>query len=371
MSDRTEDFDFHLPESLIAQEPARPRESARLLDVPEHGAFHDRHVSDLPSLLRQGDLLVANDTAVIRAQLHALRGEARIGITLDRILPDTSWHVLVRNARRLRVGDTLTFTGSPHTADVLAREEGGGAILRFSAQGTAFDAFLKDVGALALPPYIHRPNGPTTQDDTDYATIFAEHKGAVAAPTAGLHFTPSLLQAVDATGAERCTLTLHVGAGTFLPVRENDISKHHMHAERGIITQQTADRINAVRRAGGRIIAVGTTSLRLLESAADENGDVHVFDQETSIFIRPGYKFRAVDLLMTNFHLPRSTLFMLVSAFAGTERMRAAYNHAVTSGYRFYSYGDACLLRCANPIDAHRRTHQNTVPLSGEAGASS
>lgn len=369
MSDRTEDFDFHLPETLIAQEPARPRESARLLDVPQDGPFHDRHVSDLPSLLRAGDLLVANDTAVIRAQLHALRGEARIGITLDRILADGTWHVLVRNARRLRVGDTLTFTGSPQTAEVLAREEGGGAVLRFSAEGSAFDAFLKDVGALALPPYIHRPHGPTAQDDKDYATIFAEHKGAVAAPTAGLHFTPSLLEAVDATGAERCTLTLHVGAGTFLPVRENDISKHHMHAERGIITQETADRINAVRQAGGRIIAVGTTSLRLLESAADETGRVHPFDAETSIFIRPGYKFRAVDMLMTNFHLPRSTLFMLVSAFAGTERMRAAYAHAVHSGYRFYSYGDACLLRCANPIDAHRISHQTTAHPTGAAGA--
>ncbi|OAG77317.1 S-adenosylmethionine:tRNA ribosyltransferase-isomerase [Acetobacter malorum] len=211
MSDRTEDFDFHLPETLIAQEPARPREAARLLDVPAHGPFMDRHVSDLPSLLKAGDLLVANDTAVIRAQLHGLRGEAHIGITLDRILPDTSWHVLVRNARRLKVGDTLTFTGSPHTATVLAREEGGGAILRFSAEGSAFDTFLQDVGALALPPYIHRPDGPTAQDAKDYATIFAEHKGAVAAPTAGLHFTPTLLEAVDATGAERCTLTLHVG----------------------------------------------------------------------------------------------------------------------------------------------------------------
>ncbi|MCX2561743.1 tRNA preQ1(34) S-adenosylmethionine ribosyltransferase-isomerase QueA [Acetobacter farinalis] len=354
MSNRTEDFDFHLPETLIAQEPARPREAARLLDVPEHGPLIDRSVRDLPALLRAGDLLVANDTAVIRAQLQAMRGEAHIGITLDRILPDTTWHVLVRNARRLKVGDILTFTGSPHTATVMAREEGGGAVLRFSAEGSAFDTFLQDVGALALPPYIHRPHGPTAQDAQDYATIFAEHKGAVAAPTAGLHFTPALLDAVDATGAGRCTLTLHVGAGTFLPVRDNDISRHHMHAERGIITPETAARINAVRKAGGRIIAVGTTSLRLLESAADEAGIVHPFDDVTSIFIRPGYRFRAVDMLMTNFHLPRSTLFMLVCAFAGEERMRAAYAHAIQTGYRFYSYGDACLLRCANPIEAHR-----------------
>lgn len=360
MSDRTEDFDFHLPETLIAQEPARPRESARLLDVPLHGPFIDRHVSDLPSLLQPQDLLVANDTAVIRAQLQAMRGEAHIGITLDRILPDTSWHVLLRNAKRVRVGDVLTFANTPHTATVSAREEGGGGVLRFSAEGEAFDAFLRHVGALALPPYIHRPHGPTAQDALDYATIFAEHKGAVAAPTAGLHFTPALLNAIDDTGASRCTLTLHVGAGTFLPVRDNDISKHHMHAERGIITPETAERINAVRKAGGRIIAVGTTSLRLLESAADAHGVVHPFNAETSIFIRPGYRFRAVDMLMTNFHLPRSTLFMLVSAFAGQDRMRLAYEHAVQTGYRFYSYGDACLLRCAHSI--HTPKPETGVP---------
>ena len=350
MSNRTEDFDFHLPDALIAQEPARPRESARLLDVPLHDAFSDKHMSDFPGFLKPGDLLVANDTRVIRASIQACRGEARIGITLDRILPDTSWHVLLRNARRVKAGDTLTFPTSAHTATVLAREEGGGAILRFSAEGSDFDTFLSEAGTLALPPYIHRPDGPTEQDAHDYATIFAQHKGAVAAPTAGLHFTPALLSAIDATGAGRCTLTLHVGAGTFLPVRSDDISSHHMHAEHGIITPETAERINATRQAGGRIIAVGTTSLRLLESAADEHGVVHPFNQETSIFIRPGYRFRAADMLLTNFHLPRSTLFMLVSAFAGHERMRQAYAHAVETGYRFYSYGDACLLRCASSV---------------------
>lgn len=352
MSNRTEDFDFHLPESLIAQEPARPRESARLLDAITPHTLVDRHVRDLPTLLRRGDLLVANNTAVIRAQLHALRGEARIGITLDQIRPDGTWHVLVRNARRLRVGDTLTFAHSDQTAQVVALEPGGGANLRFSCEGDAFDTFLQTAGALALPPYIHRPNGPTAQDSKDYATIFERYKGAVAAPTAGLHFTPDLLDAVDATGAERCTLTLHVGAGTFLPVRADDIAHHHMHSEHGVITPQTAERINATRAAGGRIIAIGTTTLRLLESAADEHGIVHPFAGETSIFIRPGYRFRAVDMLMTNFHLPRSTLFMLVCAFAGQERAKAVYAHALNTGYRFYSYGDACLLECASSIHA-------------------
>ncbi|MBO1328092.1 tRNA preQ1(34) S-adenosylmethionine ribosyltransferase-isomerase QueA [Acetobacter suratthaniensis] len=346
MSDRTEDFDFPLPQSLIAQEPARPRESARLLDATAPApTLIDRHIRDLPDLFQPGDLLVANDTAVIRAQLQARRGEARIGVTLDQIRPDTSWHVLVRNARRLKPGDTLTFENTEHTAEVVALEEGGAAILRFSAQGDAFDTFLRAAGVLALPPYIHRPAGPTERDTQDYATIFEQVRGAVAAPTAGLHFTPALLAALDARGVERCTLTLHVGAGTFLPVREADISRHHMHTERGVITPETAERINATRRAGGRIIAVGTTTLRLLESAADEHGVVHPFAGDTAIFIRPGYRFRAVDVLMTNFHLPRSTLFMLVSAFAGVERARQVYDHAIASGYRFYSYGDACLLR--------------------------
>jgi S-adenosylmethionine:tRNA ribosyltransferase-isomerase len=346
MSDRTEDFDFPLPQSLIAQEPARPRESARLLDATAPApTLIDRHIHDLPELFQPGDLLVANDTAVIRAQLQARRGEARIGITLDQIRPDGTWHVLVRNARRLKPGDTLTFENTAQTAQVAALEEGGAAVLRFSAEGDAFDTFLRDAGVLALPPYILRPDGPTERDSQDYATIFEQVRGAVAAPTAGLHFTPALLAALDARGVSRCTLTLHVGAGTFLPVREADISRHHMHTERGVITPEAAERINATRRAGGRIIAVGTTTLRLLESAADEHGVVHPFSGETAIFIRPGYRFRAVDVLMTNFHLPRSTLFMLVSAFAGVERARQVYDHAIASGYRFYSYGDACLLR--------------------------
>ncbi|TCS33007.1 S-adenosylmethionine:tRNA ribosyltransferase-isomerase [Acetobacter aceti NBRC 14818] len=349
MDDRTADFDFHLPESSIAQHPARPRESARLLDVPADpkAPFIDRHVTDLPGLLRAGDLLVANDTAVIPAQLHARRGEAKIGVTLDQHQADGTWSALIRNAKRLKLGDTLTFPGTDDTAEVATLDGQGGATLRFSAEGDAFDAFLQTAGALALPPYIARPQGPTAEDQSDYRTIFAEHRGAVAAPTAGLHFTPDLLRRIDEAGVGRETLTLHVGAGTFLPVRAETLSGHHMHAERGIITQKTADRINAVKEQGGRIVAVGTTTLRLLESSVTEDGRVMPFDGDTSIFIHPGFKFRAVDMLMTNFHLPRSTLFMLVCAFAGTERMKAAYEHAVRDGYRFYSYGDACLLRRA------------------------
>ena len=347
MTDLVSDFDFTLPPERIADHPARPRDSARLLDVPVEGPIMDRHMRDLPGCLRPGDILVANDTAVIPAQLSAMRGAAKIGITLDRILPDGTWHVLARNARRLHPGDMLTFGESPVTAQVVSRGDAGDVTLRFSAEGEAFDQFLHDAGRLALPPYIARPEGPTEEDRRDYATIFAQHRGAVAAPTAGLHFTPGLLAALDAAGVLRQTLTLHVGAGTFLPMRSEQISEHRMHAERGTISPHAAERINAARAAGGRIIAVGTTSLRLLESATDENGIVHPFHGETAIFIRPGYRFRAVDMLLTNFHLPRSTLFMLVCAFGGYRRMHAAYEHAIASGYRFYSYGDACLLHRA------------------------
>jgi len=337
------DFDFPLPEERIAHEPARPRESAWLLEVAAGGTY-DRTVAALPSLLRPGDLIVANDTKVIPGQLAARRGEARIGITLDRPLPDGGWHVLVRNARRLREGDRLDFDGSDVTALVAAREDGGGAVLRFSVEGPAFDRFLETTGRLALPPYIARPDGPTEADSRDYQTMFARHDGAVAAPTAGLHFTPSLLDEARARGIGQVTVTLHVGAGTFLPMRDEAVSAHRMHAERGIVTAEAADAIARTRAAGGRIVAVGTTSLRLLESAVDETGTVRPFDGETELFIRPGHRFRTADLLLTNFHLPRSTLFMLVCAFAGTERMKAAYAHAVAAGYRFYSYGDACLL---------------------------
>ncbi len=335
------DYDFHLPAERIAQHPARPRDAARLLCVAADGLV-DRIVRDLPDLLRPGDLLVANDTRVIPAQLTARRGEARIGITLDQPRADGTWHALARNARRLRVGDVLTFEGSDTlTAVVQARDPDGGVALAFNRADVALGRALRQAGALALPPYIDRPSGPLPEDAQDYQTVFARHDGAVAAPTAGLHFTPALLDALAARGIGRTTVTLHVGAGTFLPMRGEDPDAHRIHAERGVVTPEAAAAINAC---AGRIVAVGTTSVRLLESAADEDGKVQPFQGETTLFIRPGHRFQVVDLMVTNFHLPRSTLFMLVCAFAGTERMRAAYAHAIAAGYRFYSYGDACLL---------------------------
>jgi S-adenosylmethionine:tRNA ribosyltransferase-isomerase len=343
---RLSDFDFDLPEGAIAQHPARPRDAARLLHV-DGGRLTDGVVRDLPGLLAPGDILVSNDTRVIPAQLAARRGGARIGITLDRPLPDGTWQALARNARRLRIGDLLTFDGAELSATVVERREDGSVALRFDREGAAFAAALDQAGALALPPYISRPHGLRPEDAVDYQTVFANPAGAVAAPTAGLHFTPDLLAALDACGVLRATVTLHVGVGTFLPVRVEDVSQHRMHAERGIITADTAAAINRARAAGGRVVAVGTTSLRLLESAADAAGLVHDFDGDTAIFITPGYRFRAVDRLMTNFHLPRSTLFMLVAAFSGLETMRAAYAHAIGEGYRFFSYGDACLLERA------------------------
>ena len=297
-------------------------------------------MADLPSLLRPGDVLAVNDTRVIPAQLQARRGAARIGLTLDQPRPDGAWHALARNARRLHIGDTLDFDGAPELhAQVLAREPDGGVVLRFDGD---LAAALPRIGALALPPYIDRPDGPTAQDGADYQTVFAAHDGAVAAPTAALHFTPALLAALDAAGIPRVAVTLHVGAGTFLPFR-GDPAAHHIHSERGILTADAADALNGARR----IVAVGTTSLRLLETAAGEDGRIRPFDGETRLFIRPGHQFQTAGALLTNFHLPRSTLFMLVCAFAGAARMRAAYAHAIQTGYRFYSYGDSSLLERA------------------------
>ncbi len=342
----TDSFDFALPVERIAQHPAVPREAARLLHV--HDELDDRRVSDLPDLLSPGDLLVANDTRVIPAQLSARRGEARIGITLDRPWPDGTWHALARNARRLRAGDVLCVDGATDFRAEVASLQGDGAVrLRFNLEGQAFADALQACGALALPPYIERPHGPTIQDSRDYQTIFAQRDGAVAAPTAGLHFTPSLLERLAAKNIGRVTLTLHVGAGTFLPVRSETIAGHRIHAERGSLPAETAARINAARRDGGRIVAIGTTSLRLLESACDGRGMIHPFEGDTDIFLTPGHDIRSADLLLTNFHLPRSTLFMLVCAFAGTERMKRAYAHAIDTQYRFYSYGDATLLHRA------------------------
>ncbi len=345
---RTTDFDFALPPDRIAQHPAKPRDTARLLHIG--ATLADHTVAQLPDLLREGDLLVANDTRVIPAQLSAMRGPARIGVTLDRPLGDGTWHALARNARRLRAGDRLTFTGTADLhASVEAREEDGGVVLRFDQAGPAFADALRQAGVLALPPYIERPSGPSAQDQADYQTMFAAQDGAVAAPTAGLHFTPGLLARLAARGVGRTTLTLHVGAGTFLPVRTDSVADHRIHAESGTLGADAAQRINATRQAGGRIVAIGTTSLRLLEWATDADGTTHEACGDIDIFILPGGRtLRGADLLLTNFHLPRSTLFMLVCAFAGTDRMKAAYAHAIAQGYRFYSYGDASLLERAS-----------------------
>ncbi len=339
---RLSDFDFDLPPGRIAHQPARPRDASRLLVVGH--SLQDRFIRDLPSLLRPGDVLVANNTRVIPAQLAARRGTARIGLTLDQPRPDGSWHALARNARRLRPGDTLIFEGAPDLeAVLLSRDDDGGVVVRFNQADAAFGEALGRAGALALPPYIERPDGPTAQDAADYQTVFAAREGAVAAPTAGLHFSDALLSALDAAGVQRALVTLHVGAGTFLPVRTDDVAEHRMHAEWGEVTAAAADAVNAARR----VVAVGTTTLRVLETAVDTAGQVRPFRGDTSLFITPGFRFRAVGALVTNFHLPRSTLFMLACAFAGQARMQAAYAHAVAQGYRFYSYGDACLLERA------------------------
>lgn len=345
---RVSDFDFDLPEELIALRPARPRDSARMLVIgPETNVLADKSVSDLPSFLRAGDILVFNDTKVIPARLFGTRrrGEAsaRIEVMLHKRDSADQWRAFLRPAKKLGLGETIAFAGNL-SATVEEKGEGGEAGLRFSLSGAALDAAIAAAGEMPLPPYIARKRAADADDLADYQTLHADEPGAVAAPTAGLHFTPALMAAIAARGAGTVRLTLHVGAGTFLPVTAEDTDAHKMHAERGEITAAEADAINAARARGGRIVAVGTTSLRLLESAADEAGRVHPFHGETDIFITPGYRFRAVDVLMTNFHLPRSTLFMLVSALRSTAEMKRAYAHAVAEKYRFYSYGDACLI---------------------------
>lgn len=346
---RVEEFDFVLPEERIALHPSRPRDAARLLHVRADGLF-DHAVRDLPVLLRPGDLLVLNDTKVIPAQLSGVRparsqgggGDVTVDVTLHKHLGGARWRAFLRPAKRVRQGDVIDF-GAGFSAVVETRD-GAEAVLRFNCEDTAFSAALANVGAPPLPPYIARKRPLEHADVESYQTIFAKADGSVAAPTAGLHFTDGLFSALAAAGIGRISITLHVGAGTFLPVTTEDTADHVMHAEWGEITKDQTEHINAARGAGGRIVAVGTTALRLLESAADERGHIHPFCAETDIFITPGYRFRAVDALITNFHLPRSTLFMLVCAFVGTERMKAAYAHAIAHEYRFYSYGDACLL---------------------------
>jgi S-adenosylmethionine:tRNA ribosyltransferase-isomerase len=334
-------FDFDLPPERIALRPASPRDTARML-VLEGDATRDLMVADLPGQLRAGDLLVFNDTRVIPAQLEGRRGEARIGATLHKREGPRRWRAFIRNARRLRDGDTVDF-GADVSAVASDRAEDGSLALTFIGDEPV-ELLLERAGRMPLPPYIAARRAADARDADDYQTMFAAEKGAVAAPTAALHFTPALIAALDAAGIGHTTLTLHVGAGTFLPVKVEDTDSHRMHAEWGRIDAATADRLNAVRAAGGRVIAVGTTSLRLIESAAGEDDIVRPFEGDTAIFITPGYRFRGVDGLVTNFHLPRSTLFMLVSALMGRERMQAAYTHAIENGYRFYSYGDASLM---------------------------
>lgn len=344
------DFDFHLPDALIALRPASPRDSARLLLVNFGESFRDLRVTDLPGLLRVGDVLVVNDTRVIPARLKGFRtrGDSRIAVeaTLHRHQSDQVWTAFMRPGKKLAPGDHLEFSAETGalSATVQAKGEGGEVTLAFGHGGADLREAIATNGMMPLPPYIAAKRREDAQDRVDYQTVYATQEGSVAAPTAGLHVTPELLARLSAAGVGLERVTLHVGAGTFLPVKTDDVSDHRMHAEWGEIDAATADRLNATRAAGGRIICVGTTSLRLLESAVDADGLIRPFRQETAIFITPGYVFRAADGLMTNFHLPRSTLFMLVSAFAGQTTMRAAYEHAISDRYRFYSYGDASLL---------------------------
>jgi S-adenosylmethionine:tRNA ribosyltransferase-isomerase len=338
---RVDLFDFELPQDRIALRPARPRDSARLLLV-DGQSISDRQVLDLPMLLHPGDVLVFNDTKVIPAQLEGRRGEARIGVTLHKREGPRSWWAFVRNAKRLHVGDRIDFEEGV-AASVVQRDEDGSFLVEFLGKDPV-EILLERAGRMPLPPYIASKRPADEADRDDYQTLFAREEGAVAAPTAALHFTDGLLAALDERGVRRETLTLHVGAGTFLPVKSDDTSNHKMHSEWGCIDAATADRLNSARASGGRLIAVGTTSLRLLESAAVDDGTIQPFEGDTAIFITPGYRFKAIDGLMTNFHLPRSTLFMLVSALMGLDVMKAAYAYAIEQGYRFYSYGDSSLL---------------------------
>lgn len=347
---RVDLFDFELPADRIALRPAEPRGSARMLVVPAKGGFEDRRVQDLTDYLREGDALVVNDSRVIHARLSGrrLRGDlsASVEATLIERLDASRWRALMRPAKKLVIGDRLSFVGHGGEIDahVEAKGDEGEITLAFELSGSALNEAIEQAGAMPLPPYIAGKRPADARDETDYQTIFAREAGAVAAPTAGLHFTPQLLAAIKARGVSFHRVTLHVGAGTFLPVKAEDTDLHKMHEEFARIDLETAEALNDARAKGGRIVAVGTTALRVLESAADGAGRLSPYAARTRIFITPGYRFRAVDMLLTNFHLPRSTLFMLVAAFAGLERMKVAYAHAIESGYRFYSYGDACLL---------------------------
>jgi S-adenosylmethionine:tRNA ribosyltransferase-isomerase len=352
---RTELFDFELPADRIALRPASPRDAARMLVVQPNGLLEDRLISDLPEWLEPGDQLVVNDTKVISAQLRGRRigreTEPKIDATLIKRLDGSRWQALVKPAKKLSAGDVVRFGNEGRVcllghldAEVERKGDDGEVTLAFSFHGPALDQAIAELGVPPLPPYIASKRAPDEKDAADYQTMFASNDGAVAAPTAGLHFTPALERALGERGVGIHRVTLHVGAGTFLPVKTEETETHKMHSEWGRVSAETARALNGARAAGGRIVAVGTTSLRLLESATSDDGTIQPFSDETAIFITPGYRFRAVDILLTNFHLPRSTLFMLVSAFSGLETMKRAYAHAIDSEYRFYSYGDACLL---------------------------
>ena len=355
------DFDFVLPEDLIALRPANPRDAARLLAVASDGSLQDRRVGDLPDFLRPGDVLVLNDTRVIPARLKGVRtrGESAVAVeaTLLKRLSPHGWTAFMKPGKRLTVGDRVSFGQTADRACLLgaldavvkAKGEGGEITLGFDLSGPDLDIAIAERGLMPLPPYIAAKRPEDAQDRLDYQTVYARADGSVAAPTAGLHFTPALLAALQAKGVRLAWVTLHVGAGTFLPVKTDNLADHVMHAEYGEVGAGTARMVNEARAAGGRVVCVGTTSMRLIESAAGEDGQVAPFAGETSIFIAPGYRFRAADGLMTNFHLPKSTLFMLVCALAGTQAMRRAYAHAIEAGYRFYSYGDSSLIWRAAP----------------------
>jgi S-adenosylmethionine:tRNA ribosyltransferase-isomerase len=348
---KTSLFDFTLPEELIAHQPPEKRDGARLLHV-QQDMLSDAHVTDLIQLLTSDDVLVFNNTRVIPARLFVQREQgAPIEILLHQQMADGVWRAFARPAKKLRIYQKLHFT--PHFSAIVQEKcDDGQVVLAFTATGEEFWQHLEQAGHVPLPPYISRNqahSGDRAEDKERYQTIYAQHKGSVAAPTAGLHFSQDLLQRLTEQGIEQYFITLHVGAGTFQPVKVEDVRDHKMHSERGIISPSVADRLNVAKRAGKRIVAVGTTSMRTIESATDADGIIHPFDADTDIFITPSYQFRAIDRLITNFHLPKSTLFMLVCAFSGTERMKAAYHHAINKGYRFYSYGDACLLdKCAS-----------------------
>ena len=346
---RVDAFDFELPQDRIALHPVSPRDAARMLVVAPGMPPEDRHVRDLIDLLNPGDVLVVNDTRVLPAELSGVRvrgdSRARVAFNLHRRLDSHAWRAFARPAKRLKLLDRLELgTGGGLTATLAGKGETGEVTLAFDLGGAELDEAIKANGAMPLPPYIGTRRAPSERDQVDYQTVYATVEGAVAAPTAGLHFTERLLQDLSERGVGIERLTLHVGAGTFLPVKAEDTEDHVMHAEWGEISEAAVHRLQAARAAGGRIVAVGTTSMRLLESAARATGTLRAFSGETDIFITPGFRFNVVDVLMTNFHLPRSTLFMLVSAFSGLDTMQAAYAHAIANGYRFYSYGDASLL---------------------------